>query len=127
MATSATVEYSLLYFHSFTTYTHTAITTMASRVPRAIISMRASAIAARPVTRSFFTVITRPTFRPTATPASAFITQRYKSTERSAWAKEPMISYEELKPITQQPNDVCTVSVFLILTHTILLHEKESS
>ncbi|KAK4684369.1 thiosulfate:glutathione sulfurtransferase, partial [Tremellales sp. Uapishka_1] len=32
---------------------------------------------------------------------------RYKttSTPRNAWAKEPMVSYEELKPITQQPTD----------------------
>ncbi|WVQ97329.1 hypothetical protein IAU59_004440 [Kwoniella sp. CBS 9459] len=30
---------------------------------------------------------------------------RYEAQARSAWAKEPIVKYEELKPITQQPTD----------------------
>jgi hypothetical protein len=78
---------------------------MAFRASRTLLAMRATATAARITPRSF-TTISRPTiaFRPV--PA---VTLRYKSTgpERSAWAQQPIISYEELKPITQQPNDVC--------------------
>lgn len=35
-------------------------------------------------------------------------------TQRDKWANKPMITYEELKPITQQPNDVSVPLCFSI-------------
>jgi hypothetical protein len=82
---------------------------MAFKASRALMAVRAVSLPRSvPVARSLTTSV-RPTavsFRPH--PLSVSLAQRYKSTERSAWAKQPVISYEELKPITQQPNDVST-------------------
>lgn len=40
-------------------------------------------------------------------PLQALQLYRLKSTAApNAWAKNPIVSYEELKPITEQPNDV---------------------
>ncbi|WWC66380.1 uncharacterized protein I206_100281 [Kwoniella pini CBS 10737] len=36
---------------------------------------------------------------------SPFLYEARKTTSRNAWAKEPIVKYEELKPITQQPTD----------------------
>lgn len=63
--------------------------------PRFIPAARSLTSSVRPTTVAF---------RPAQVPV--WLAQRYKSTERSAWAKQPTIGYEELKPITQQPNDV---------------------
>jgi hypothetical protein len=83
-------------------YPQPDIYTMAFRASRTLLSLRTIATPrVIPASRTF-TVAVRPTpaFRPVS------LGYRYKSTERSAWAREPIISYEELKPITQQPNDV---------------------
>lgn len=45
----------------------------------------------------------------TARPLRMVVSQaRYDAADRrpSQWAKNPIVSYEELKPITQQPSDV---------------------
>jgi len=77
---------------------------MASRLPRTILFLRAALPRVQAIPSRTLTTVPRP--RPTAFRATPTAFLRYKSTERSAWAKEPIISYEELKPITQQPNDV---------------------
>ncbi|KAI9635144.1 endoplasmic reticulum protein [Dioszegia hungarica] len=50
-----------------------------------------------------------PAFRavlpPTSSPTSSLSLFRFKSTTTSSWAKNPVITYEELKPYTQQPTD----------------------
>lgn len=81
---------------------------MAFKASRALMAVRAVSVPRSvPVAKSLTTSVrpTTVTFRPAQ--VSVSLAQRYKSTERSAWAKQPIISYEELKPITQQPNDVC--------------------
>jgi len=81
---------------------HPHIYIMAFRASRTLLSLR-TIVAPRAIPASrTFTAAVRPI--PSCRPVS--LGYRYKSTERSAWAREPIISYEELKPITQQPNDV---------------------
>lgn len=79
---------------------------MASRLPRTILTLRAALPRVQVIPARNF--VTLPATRPTTLRATTPFIGRFKSTERSAWAKEPIISYEELKPITQQPNDVCS-------------------
>lgn len=82
---------------------------MAAPTSRALLAARAVAVPRSvPIARGFVTTV-RPAV-PALRPVSVSLAQRYKSTERSAWAKQPIISYEELKPITQQPNDVSVLN-----------------
>lgn len=105
--TSHTIPHSTYY--SVMTQPSIAIVyihTMASRIPRTILSLRATLPRVQVIpSRTFATLPTATATRPTLRVTTPFV-GRFKSTERSVWAKEPIISYEELKPITQQPNDV---------------------
>jgi rhodanese-related sulfurtransferase len=50
-----------------------------------------------------------PTFRatlPSSSSTSPAFLFRHKSTDTAAWGKNTVVTYDELKPITQQPNDV---------------------
>jgi hypothetical protein len=69
-----------------------------SGLARAIVSLPRQAAAA-PI------VASRAAISPLVPPAGV----RWKSEavpKRNSWAKEPIVLYEELKPITQQPSDV---------------------
>ena len=82
------------------------LTMSAIRAARPIAANSALRAITRPALsfRSFAFVAPRPSRIALARPGPSF---RYKVT-RSKFAQNPLITYEELKPIADQPNDVST-------------------